>query len=257
MQPRGLPLGIAVLAAALQTLGLVALVNAEGTSYEKRISGASGNEPFADSADFLIGAVAAESITAREAPSEFAPEIETFAATNEQGAPQVFLLEPDAVDATGMVPVGEEWVKALLPVLPNGTKGYLPVGDLSITTTAYRILIERSEFKLTLLKGSEVLMEVPVGIGTGETPTPVGRFYISSLLKPSDPNTIYGTYAYGLSGYSETLEEWRAEKIIGLHGTNDDTSIGIGSSHGCIRMHNYDLEKLIPLLPLGTPIDIS
>jgi len=42
-----------------------------------------------------------------------------------------------------------------------------------------------------------------------------------------------------------------------LHGTNAPSSIGHESSHGCIRMHNRDIERLVPLLPLGTPIRIT
>ena len=44
--------------------------------------------------------------------------------------------------------------------------------------------------------------------------------------------------------------------VIGLHGTNDPSSIGNRESHGCIRLYNRDIEKLVPLLPLGTPVVI-
>ena len=179
--------------------------------------------------------------------------IGTFPSVNAQGAPQVFLLEPDGP----RIPKGEKWVRALLPVRPNGTTGYLPVADLDVQTTDYRIVVERSEFELTVYDGDDQLMRVPIGLGTGETPTPVGRFFLASLLQPPDPNTVYGPYAYGLSGYSETLTDWEDGGIIGLHGTNDPKSIGGRVSHGCIRMRNQDIERLVPLLPLGTPIEIT
>ncbi|TMK96149.1 MAG: L,D-transpeptidase [Actinobacteria bacterium] len=44
--------------------------------------------------------------------------------------------------------------------------------------------------------------------------------------------------------------------MIGLHGTNDPASIGNRQSHGCIRMYNWDIAKLVPILPLGTPVEI-
>jgi hypothetical protein len=205
----------------------------------------------------LIGQVSGTEITARARPRIDSPDLGTFESTNEQGAPQVFLLEPEELDAEGSLPQDQEWVRALLPVRPNGTTGYLPVDQLEIFSTDYRLEVERAAFELRVYKGDEKLMEVPIGLGTGETPTPVGRFYLASLLQPPDPNTVYGEYAYGLSGYSETLLDWEGGGIIGLHGTNDPASIGTEVSHGCIRMLNEDIGRLVPVLPLGTPIVIT
>jgi lipoprotein-anchoring transpeptidase ErfK/SrfK len=109
---------------------------------------------------------------------------------------------------------------------------------------------------LKLYAGCGLVKTYRVGIGTGRTPTPRGQFYLTSLIELPDRGTIYGPYAYGLSGYSEVLDTWRFGGIIGLHGTNDSSSIGRGSSHGCIRMNNRDIRELVKILPLGTPIEI-
>ncbi len=42
----------------------------------------------------------------------------------------------------------------------------------------------------------------------------------------------------------------------GIHGTNADWAIGTYVSNGCIRMHNWDVEAIYPLVVLGTPVDI-
>lgn len=204
----------------------------------------------------LIGHARADEVIARAAPSEHSEVVARFDRLNDQGAPQVFLLQPVYRAPDGSLPPGTRWVKALLPVRPNGTAGYLQVSDIDVYSTRYRIEVDRAEFEFSLFEGEREVMSVPVGIGTGETPTPVGSFYLTSLLEPPDPDTIYGTYAYGLSGYSETLLDWEDGGIIGLHGTNRPGSIGRAASHGCIRMSNEAIEKLVPLLPLGTPIDI-
>lgn len=107
-----------------------------------------------------------------------------------------------------------------------------------------------------MFDGCRLVKTFRIGIGTGMTPTPVGRFYLTSLIKLPDPRTIYGPYAYGLSGYSEVLDTWKLGGIIGLHGTNDPSSIGRRSSHGCIRMSNRNIKELVRILPLGTPIEI-
>ena len=44
--------------------------------------------------------------------------------------------------------------------------------------------------------------------------------------------------------------------IFGIHGTNKPYSIGSYASHGCIRMFNRDVEKLYPLIPVGTTVRI-
>lgn len=40
----------------------------------------------------------------------------------------------------------------------------------------------------------------------------------------------------------------------GIHGTDNPASIGQSVSHGCIRMYNQDVEKLYPMVPVGTPV---
>jgi lipoprotein-anchoring transpeptidase ErfK/SrfK len=42
----------------------------------------------------------------------------------------------------------------------------------------------------------------------------------------------------------------------GIHGTDEPNSIGHSVSHGCIRMHNADVEKLYSMVPVGTPVYI-
>ncbi len=44
--------------------------------------------------------------------------------------------------------------------------------------------------------------------------------------------------------------------VIGIHGTNDPSSVGRDVSHGCIRLRNADVTYLAERLPLGTPVRI-
>jgi len=167
------------------------------------------------------------------------------------GAPQVFVIQSEVVGERGT-----SWFRVVLPIRPNGTRGYIPTASLSLGKTSYRLELDRRRFRLHLFRGCDLVATYRVGIGTGKTPTPVGSFYLASLLKLPDPHTIYGPYAYGLSGFSDILKAWAFGGIIGLHGTNDPSSIGRQYSHGCIRMMNGDIRRLVKLLPLGTPIDI-
>lgn len=166
------------------------------------------------------------------------------------GGPLVFLLtRPD----DGASP----FVEAYLPVRPNGSTGWVRRSDVTITRHRYRIVVEVGAHRITVTKGSEVVLQEPVGIGTNDTPTPGGTFYIKELLQPPTPDGPYGPYAYGLSGFSNVLTSFAGgDGVIGIHGTNDPSSIGKDVSHGCIRMSNDGITSLVKVLPLGTPVEI-
>jgi archaellum component FlaF (FlaF/FlaG flagellin family) len=42
----------------------------------------------------------------------------------------------------------------------------------------------------------------------------------------------------------------------GIHGTDHPESIGQSVSHGCVRMRNEDIERLYPMVAVGTPVYI-
>src|SRR4051812_11679181 len=100
-------------------------------------------------------------------------------------------------------------------------------------------------------------MTAKVGLGTSTTPTPGGVFFTEELLRPTDPGGAYGPYAYGLSGYSRVLNEFMGgDGQLGIHGTNDPSSLGRSVSHGCIRVSNATITTLAKMLPIGVPVQI-
>ena len=164
------------------------------------------------------------------------------------GGPLVFLVERTA----------GEWVLVNLPVRPNGSTGWVRSSDVTLTQHDYSIVVELAAHRITVRRGREVILAEPVAVGTRDTPTPGGRFYITELLMAPDPNTVYGPYAYGLSGFSNALSSFAGgEAIIGIHGNNDEASLGSDVSAGCIRMSNAGIRKLARTLPLGTPVHIE
>jgi hypothetical protein len=211
-----------------------------------------GTDRRACARETLIGEAAVGHVVARVGPGTRAAVVARFDRKSIFGSPQVFVLKREVANANG-----NRWFVALLPIRPNGTYGFVRATDLTLRSTSYRLEVNLSTFRLRLFEGCELLKKYRVGVGTGGTPTPVGSFYINTLLKPRDPGTIYGTYAYGLSAYSNVLTYWKNGGFIGLHGTNQPSSIGHRSSHGCIRMLNRDIEQLVKILPLGTPITIG
>lgn len=166
----------------------------------------------------------------------------------DNGGPLVFLVRERAGD----------WLLVDLPVRPNGSTGWVRSADVTLSQHDYSIEVELSAHRITVRRGTEVVLSEPIAVGTRSTPTPGGRFYIKELLQPPDPNTVYGPFAYGLSGFSNVLESFAGgEAIIGIHGNNDPSSLGRDVSQGCIRMSNSGIRLLARTLPLGTPVTIS
>jgi len=152
----------------------------------------------------------------------------------------------------------DKWLHVYLPERPNGSMGWILVGQVRLTQHNYRIIVELGAHRITVYKGWQVIDQEPVGVGKAETPTPGGVYYTKELLKPTDPNGAYGPYAYGLSGFSNVLSDYAGgDGVIGIHGTNDPSALGHDVSHGCIRMSNAGITRLAATLPLGVPVEIE
>ena len=195
----------------------------------------------------LVASAVGEQVPVYATASEAEPAM-ALDNPNENGAPLVFLVEQDQGD----------WLQVLLPVRPNGSTGWVRAADVSVATNPYRVDIALGAHTLAVYEGDTLLAEHPIGVGTASTPTPGGKYYIKELLEPPDPGGPYGVYAYGLSGFSNVLDEFNGgDGVIGIHGTNDPSSIGSDVSHGCIRLTNEAITEMVGILPLGTPVHIA
>jgi L,D-transpeptidase catalytic domain len=153
---------------------------------------------------------------------------------------------------------GCDWVEVYLPVRPNGSTGWVKHADLTYAINPYRIEIGLNKFSLKVFKDDQQVEDIKVGVARGNTPTPGGLYYTTELIKTSNPGGSYGPYAFGLSGFSDTLTTFNGGPgQLGIHGTNEPQAIGTQVSHGCIRMSNADITRLAQTLPLGTPVQIS
>lgn len=151
-----------------------------------------------------------------------------------------------------------EWLKVILPVRPNGSTGWVRTSDVKVRTVASHIVVDLSDFRLRLFKGQELQMEVPVGVGKANSPTPLGRFYVD-ISVPLQPTTgAYGAYMLSVAGFSEVLTNFGGGVgQIAIHGTVNLPSVGVNSSNGCLRLTNENILKLKDLAPAGTPVLIQ
>lgn len=152
-----------------------------------------------------------------------------------------------------------ERAEVYLPVRPNGSTGWVDLDDVTLSRVEHRIEVELTGKRIRVYSGEEVLIDEPVGVGRSDRPTPGGIYYLKELLQPPSPDGPYGLYAYGLSGFSNVLESFNGGPgVIGIHGTNDPSSIGSDVSSGCIRLNNDVIDRMVNEigLPLGTPVEI-
>lgn len=169
--------------------------------------------------------------------------------------PQYFLATSTFAEHEASADPG--WLEVLLPIRPNGITGWIRTDEVVLYQNRFKIEIDVSDHSLTLLENGQPLFTTPIGVGTGDTPTPIGTFYTTVLYDVPDPVGPYGPFAFALSGFSEVLESFNGgDGLIGLHGTNDPSSLGSDVSHGCIRIPNELITQMAESVPLGTPVEI-
>jgi hypothetical protein len=151
---------------------------------------------------------------------------------------------------------GVKWVLVSIPERPNGVAGWVPasaLGEMHVTREYLRV--DRATLHATLYRRDRAIWSAPIGIGRPSHPTPAGHFYITEKLSAIG-GAFYGPYALGTSAYAPTLSEWPGGGVVGIHGTAEPQLIPGRPSHGCIRLRNADIDRLWPLIGLGTPIEI-
>jgi lipoprotein-anchoring transpeptidase ErfK/SrfK len=140
-----------------------------------------------------------------------------------------------------------------------------------ITTSGLRrrypayVSIDRDTFTLRLFRSLRHVRTYQVAVGAAgfDTPRGIRRVhwkdqnpswtapnrpwaypYQGQTFPPGDPNNpLRGWFLALGDGY-------------GIHGTSEEWTIGTRASHGCIRMRERDINRLAPLVPVGTPVRI-
>jgi hypothetical protein len=169
-------------------------------------------------------------------------------ATTDFGSPRALLVVAEDGD----------WLQVALPVRPNDSTGWVRRADVELRTLDESIVIDLASRTLTLLDGGAEVLTTPVAVGAADNPTPSGTFYVVDKLDTGDPGGPYGQFAFGLSAHSDTLTEFAGGAgQVGIHGTNEPSSIGQAVSHGCVRVPGDVARRLAETVNLGTPVVIS
>jgi lipoprotein-anchoring transpeptidase ErfK/SrfK len=186
--------------------------------------------------------------------------IEVF---EEPGAPEPKLtLEANTILGTvtvlGVVaPPLDGWVEVMLPIRPNGSTGWVRADQVSLYVADGLIVVELGARRLTYLVDEVAVLTTEVGIGSLHNQTPPGEYFVTDSVTMANPDSPWGPHALGLSARSETITSYNGgDGIIGIHGTNNPSSIGSSISLGCVRLPNDMITSLHEMVPIGTRVEI-
>jgi lipoprotein-anchoring transpeptidase ErfK/SrfK len=188
------------------------------------------------------------SVAVHAEPAARAPVVTTLGASTALGSRTTLLV----------VEQRDGWVQVRLPIRPNGTTGWIRADEVELRANPMAIHVDLANHALSLTHDGDVVLETKVAIGSTANPTPAGDYYVTDLVDTDAPGGAYGPFAFGLSGHSDTLTEFGGgDGQLGIHGTDDPSSIGRSVSHGCVRVPNEIVTQLVDLVPLGTPVTVA
>ena len=174
--------------------------------------------------------------------------------------------------AVNVDPVWQQSVASMAEVFAQGAQAVgnhvlFDVAELAAaetppatTTAGLHLVIDKSEFVLHVMDGSEEIRRFPIGLGFAGA-TPEGQFVVANMLQdpawfnrgdpipPGDPRNPLGSRWMGLGRDGVATP-------FGIHGTIEPDSIGREASRGCIRMRPHDAESLFSLCSVGTSVTI-
>lgn len=131
---------------------------------------------------------------------------------------------------------------------------------------AERVVISKHAMSLKLYDAdNRLICRFPVAIGRsygnkqeeGDMRTPEGEFRIAQIQQAT--HWVHDVGEGLIEGY---YGDWfvrldTPHRGIGIHGTNDPSSIGGRTTEGCVRLANSDLDSLRPMLKVGMVVTIE
>jgi lipoprotein-anchoring transpeptidase ErfK/SrfK len=158
-------------------------------------------------------------------------------------------------------------VPNVMPTEPPPPTEGTPATGASTTPTGARIVVTRKTSALTVEDADgRVLFFAPVTTGSQHDPLPVGTWKVTGVQQmptfhynpalfwdaspahskatiPPGPNNPVGVAWIDLS-----------KPHYGIHGTPEPSNIGHTESHGCVRMTNWDVQRVLAWATPGTTV---
>lgn len=139
-----------------------------------------------------------------------------------------------------------------------------PSADNPAATT---VTVKKSTSDLVVTDGAgKVLMYAPVTTGSEHDPLPIGEWkvtvvqrdpkfhYNPALFWDAEPGHSKATIPAGPNNPVGVVWIDISREHYGLHGTPEPSTVGKTASHGCVRLTNWDAQKLAGLVRAGTKV---
>jgi lipoprotein-anchoring transpeptidase ErfK/SrfK len=164
------------------------------------------------------------------------------------GANVLLVLDAATVD-------GVDYVKVLLKRMPAGSGGWVPAADVELARTTRRVVVDLSARTVTVRESGRRILSDRVVIGTSSTPTPTGQFAIDAPVDQPKGSAL-GPRVLALAAYSRALARYQGGiPQVAVHAYEKlGAPLGAAASHGCVRMRQRTLSRLLQLLERGTPV---
>jgi hypothetical protein len=173
------------------------------------------------------------------------------------GAPRAYL-DPTIRGVAIALPVVERragWVSVLLPSV-NRSVGWVPPGQWTTVALRDQLVVVRSRHELQWFRDGTLVRSWAVSLGTGASPTPVGRTFV--LGRSSLPGYVYaGTDVLALGAVpddADSVPVGLRGAHIGVHTWYHDGELGQNTTDGCIRLTRSGQEQLLAEVVPGTGV---
>ena len=126
--------------------------------------------------------------------------------------------------------------------------------ELKVVRGPFGAVVDLNAFTLTIHAHGWYVNKYRIGTGRDQK-TPLGEFVVEDklenptwynpdggIVEPDDPENPLGEYWLGLGNH------------IGIHGTNDPSTIGRAASRGCIHLGDSEIEEVFSLLSTGSKV---
>jgi len=138
-----------------------------------------------------------------------------------------------------------------------------PVPNISVK-------VSKSNSTLTVMDASgAVIMHAPVTSGSEHDPLPIGSWTVTAVVRnptfnynpdlfwDAEPSHAKAKVPAGPNGPVGVVWIDISKPHYGIHGTPEPGSVGHTSSHGCVRLTNWDALKLAAMVGKGTKVEFT
>ena len=132
---------------------------------------------------------------------------------------------------------------------------------------AAKVVVSKGQSVATAYAANgDVIFHAPVTSGSERDPLPVGTWEVTAVTRnptfnynpdlfwDADPSHAKAKIPPGPNGPVGVVWIDLSKEHYGLHGTPEPSRIGYTSSHGCVRLTNWDAMRLANLVKKGTPV---